>query len=173
MIRKAVLNDISNIEDTYNEHFEYETEHKAYTVFKKGVYPTRTDAEKAINAGTMYVYEENGAIAGSMIVDQVQPTEYVSIPWKDMFSKDEVMVIHLLLVRPSMSGKGIASSLIKYAAELSKNKHCKTLRLDTGGQNIPAISLYQKNGFEIIGSAPRKVGNVIAHKNHLYLEKLL
>lgn len=45
MIRKAVLNDISNIEDTYNEHFEYETEHKAYTVFKKGVYPTRTDAE--------------------------------------------------------------------------------------------------------------------------------
>ncbi len=173
MIRKAVSDDIRFIEDTYNEHFQYETEHEAFTVFKKGVYPTKADAKQAINAGTMFVYEENGNIVGSIIVDQIQPMEYADIPWKGNFSKEEVMVIHLLMVRPSMSGKGIASSLIRYAVELARNDQCKSLRLDTGSQNIPAVSLYKKSGFEIVANAPKKVGDVIAHKNHLYLEKVL
>ena len=53
MIRKAVFDDIDRIEETYNEHFEYEIAHKAFTVFKKGVYPTREDAEKAVNTGPL------------------------------------------------------------------------------------------------------------------------
>lgn len=173
MIRKAVMKDADLIEDAYNEHFQYELEHTAFTVFKKGVYPTREVAEQSIHAGTLFVYEENDMIAGSIIIDKIQPIEYAAIPWKRSFSENEVMVIHLLMVRPSMSEKGIATSLIKYATELAKENNCKTLRLDTGSQNIPAVSLYQKNGFEIIASAPKKVGDVIAHKNHLYLEKVL
>ncbi len=173
MIRKAVLNDIALIEDTYDEHFQYEIDHEAFTVFRKGVYPTRRDAEQAVKSGTMFVYEKNGDIGGSIIVDKVQPIEYANIHWRGTFSKDEVMVIHLLMVRPSMSGKGIASSFIKYAVELAREANCKTLRLDTGSQNIPAVSLYEKNGFEIVASGPKKVGDVISHKNHLYLEKLL
>ena len=35
MIRKATSDDIESIEDTYNEHFKHETEHGAFTVFKK------------------------------------------------------------------------------------------------------------------------------------------
>ena len=44
MIRKAILKDVNSIEDTYNEHFQYELNHTAFTVFKKGVYPTKDDA---------------------------------------------------------------------------------------------------------------------------------
>lgn len=173
MIRKANVNDIGLIEDAYNEHFQYEMNHTAFTVLKKGVYPTRTDAEQAINSGAMYVYEEGENIIGSIIVDKIQPTEYNNISWKVVSSEDEVMVIHLLMVRPSMSGKGIATSLINYAVELAKTNQCKALRLDTGSQNIPAVSLYKKNGFEIVARGTIKVGGKIEHKNHLYLEKLL
>ena len=173
MIRKAILKDVNSIEDTYNEHFQYELNHTAFTVFLKVVYPTKDDAERAIYAGALFVYEENGTIVGSIIIDKVQPIEYATIPWKEKLSEDEVMVIHLLMVRPSMSGKGIASSLIKFATELAQKNSCRALRLDTGSQNIPALSLYQKNGFEIIASASKKVGDVIAHKNHLFLEKIL
>ena len=173
MIRKAILKDVNSIEDTYNENFQYELNNTAFTVFKKGVYPTKDDAERAIYAGALFVYEENGTIVGSIIIDKVQPIEYATIPWKEKLSEDEVMVIHLLMVRPSMSGKGIASSLIKFATELAQKNSCRALRLDTGSQNIPALSLYQKNGFEIIASASKKVGDVIAHKNHLFLEKIL
>ena len=48
MIRKATFDDIELIEDTYNEHFKHELEHGAFTVFKKGIYPTRRDAEKPL-----------------------------------------------------------------------------------------------------------------------------
>lgn len=173
MIRKAIPDDLDLIEDAYDEHFTHEIAHKAYTVFKKGVYPTRADAERAIRMETLFVYEESGNIGGSIIIDKVQPAEYADIPWKGHFSKDDVMVIHLLMVRPSLSGKGIATSLMEYAVKLAKRSHCKALRLDTGSQNIPAVSLYKKNGFEIVASAPKKVGDGIPHKNHLYLEKVL
>ena len=112
MIRKATFDDIELIEDTYNEHFKHEMKHGAFTIFKKGIYPTRKDAERAVNHGTLYVYEENNSIAGSMIVDKVQPAEYTKITWGQTFANDEVMVIHLLIVRPSKTGKGIATSQV-------------------------------------------------------------
>lgn len=161
------------IEDTYNDHFKHEIEYGAFTVFKKGIYPTRKVAEKAVSVGTLYVYEENHNIAGSIIIDQVQPTEYTGIAWSQPLKDDEVMVIHLLLVRPSMAGKGVASSLVKYAIQLAKNHSCKALRLDTGSQNIPAVSLYKKLGFEILANTSMKVGNTIEHAGHLFLEKVL
>lgn len=173
MIRKATLNDIEQIEDTYNEHFKHEIEHGAFTVFKKGVYPTRKDAEKAIGVGSLYVYEKAGSVAGSIIIDKVQPTEYAGIVWGQTLTDDEIMVIHLLMVRPSMAGNGIASSLLRYAMEMAKNNSCKALRLDTGSQNIPAVSLYKKFGFQVVSTASMKVGNTIAHKGHFFLEKVL
>ena len=173
MIRKAILSDIELIEDTYNEHFKHEIEYGAFTVFKKGVYPTTKDAEKAINSGTLYVYEENNNIAGSIIVDDIQPAEYAGIVWTQPLKRNEIKVIHLLIVRPSMIRIGIASSLVNYAVELAKNNLCKAIRLDTGSQNIPAISLYKKLGFQIVATAHMKVGNIIEHSEHLFLEKVL
>lgn len=173
MIRQAVFDDIDLIEDTYNEHFKHEIENGAFTVFKKGIYPTKIDAVKAISTRSLFVYEENDNIAGSIIMDKVQPPEYAEIDWKKSLRDDEVMVIHLLMVRPSMAGKGVATSLIKYALELAKNSSCKVLRLDTGNQNTPAVSLYKKSGFQIVATAPMKVGAAIQHNNHLFLEKVL
>lgn len=173
MIRKATFDDIELIEDTYNEHFKHEMAYGAFTIFKKGIYPTRKDSEKAIDVGTLYVYEENNSIAGSIIVDKTQPIEYTKIVWGQTLANDEVMVIHLLMVRPSKSGKGIATSLVRYAIELAVNNSCKALRLDTGSQNIPALSLYKKLGFQIVAAASMNVGNAIEHSGHLFLEKLL
>ena len=86
------------------------------------------------------------------------------------------MVTHLLIVRPSMAENGIASSLMRHAMEMAKNNSCKVLKLDTGSQNIPnipTVSLYKKLGFQIIATASMKIGNTIAHKEHLFLEKVL
>lgn len=173
MIRQAIFDDIDLIEDAYNEHFKHEIEHGAFTVFKKGIYPTKKDAVKAISARSLFVYEENDNIAGSIILNKVQPIEYTKIDWGKVLRDDEVMVIHLLMVRPSMAGKGIASSLVKYAMELAKNSSCKVLRLDTGSQNTPAVSLYKKLGFHIVATDTMKVGGAIQHNNHLFLEKIL
>ncbi len=173
MIRPANTDDIEAIENAYNEHFEYELAHGAFTVFKKNVYPTRKDAENALKNNSLYVYIRENELCGSIIMDDKQPSEYRNICWSSRCGDKEVMVIHLLMVRPSMSGKGIAASFVKYAIELAESNSCKALRLDTGSQNIPAVSLYRKMGFEIVATAPMKVGDVIAHDNHLFLEKIL
>lgn len=173
MIRKAVFNDLELIEETYDEHFRYEAENGAFTVFRKGVYPTGKDAGKALNDGTLYVYEEGDNIAGSIIVDKTQPIEYKNVVWGKFVEDSKVMVIHLLMVRPSMAGKGIASALVRYAEELAKNNSCEVLRLDTGSQNVPAVSLYKKLGFKIAASGFMKVGGIVAHNEHLFLEKIL
>ena len=173
MIRKARIQDLDAIEQAYDEHFQYESEHTAYTVFKKGVYPTREGAQKAIEAGTMYVYEDGGELCGSVIIDDAVPEEYANVPWNVDCTDKEVLIMHLLMVRPSKSGRGIATAIIEYAADFAREQGCKALRLDTGGQNIPAVHLYEKNGFEIVLRAPKKVGGLIAHNDHLYLERKL
>ena len=93
MIRPANWNDLEAIENSYNEHFQYELEHGAFTVFKKNVYPTRKDAEKAIQNNSLYVFTKEKELYGSIIIDDIQPSEYENICWKMQCDDKEIMVI--------------------------------------------------------------------------------
>lgn len=173
MIRAAAAADLDGVEAGYLRHFAYERVHGAYTVFREGVYPTRRDAEKALRAGTLYVYERDGAVLGSVILDRRQPEEYRNINWPSGAAADRVLVIHLLMVRPDAVGKGVGSALVQYAEETARRRGCLVVRLDTGAQNTPAVSLYQKLGFQLAASSSMNVGGVIAHSGHLFFEKIL
>lgn len=173
MIRPASAADLDSIEESYHEHFEHEKKNGAYTVFREGVYPTRKDAEKALRDHTLFVFEENGVVLGSIILDSVQPEEYRKIEWPSGADDEHVRVIHLLMVRPNAAGKGVGSALIHYVAETAKQEGCTAIRLDTGAQNIPAASLYRRRGFRLAATASMKVGGAIAHEGHLFFEKIL
>lgn len=173
MIRQALISDLNKVENGYNEHFEYEKNHVAYTVLKKGIYPTKKTAENAIKNGTLYVYEENDDILGSIIAVTEQPKEYKNIEWLSQAENEKVIVIHLLMVRPDASGKGIGSALINYVTETAKQNAFTSVRLDTGAQNIPALTLYKKLGFQVAAISSMKVGGAISHKDHVFLEKVL
>ena len=82
-------------------------------------------------------------------------------------------MIHLLMVHPEARGRGIASSLLRFVTNMARRTGMQCLRLDTGAQNTPAISLYSHHGFTVAAHASRMVGGIIAHANHLYLERLL
>ena len=101
------------------------------------------------------------------------PEKYQEIAWPIKAEPFQVLVIHTLAVRPSKAGKGLGSAIVAFAGKLAKEKGCKVLRLDTGSQNIPAVTLYTKRGFSIVGSSSMKVGCVVAHSGHLFLEKAL
>lgn len=173
MIRAAAAADLDGVEAGYLRHFAYERVHGAYTVFREGVYPTRCDAEKALRAGTLYVYERDDAVLGSIILDRHQPEEYRNINWPSGAAEGRVLVIHLLMVRPDAAGKGVGSALVQYAEETARQRDCLAVRLDTGAQNTPAVSLYKKLGFQLAASSSMKVGGTIAHSGHLFFEKIL
>lgn len=173
MIRPAVMTDLDSIEQAYQEHFAHEQKYHAYTVFKEGIYPTRKEAERALLKEALYVYEENDIVLGSIILDGEQPEEYGKIDWPSHAEKECVNVIHLLMVRPCAAGKGIGSALVKYAEDIAKQRSCTAVRLDTGKQNIPAVSLYKKLGFRLAAVSSMKVGGMISHGEHLFFEKIL
>lgn len=171
MIRKAVLQDISAVEQVYTELLLYEKEHNAYTIWQLGVYPTRETAEKSLSDESLYVLEQNGEICASIIANQIQPKEYGAIKWNYYAKPEEVMVIHLLCVKPSKSGRGIGKELVQFIIQEAKRRNCKAVRLDTGLQNKPAMALYTKLGFELAGTDVMAVGGLITHKNHLFFER--
>lgn len=173
MIRKAIMADLDDIEAGFHEHFAHEKTHVAYTIFQEGVYPTRRDAERALREGTLYVYEEDGAVLGSIILDARQPEEYQNIDWPSGAAAEQVRVIHLLMVRPCAAGKGVGSALVGYAEDEARRRSCVAVRLDTGAQNTPAASLYKKLGFQLVKTSSMKVGGTIAHSGHLFFEKAL
>lgn len=165
--------DLDGIEQMYQEHFLHEKTYGAYTVFQEGVYPTRRDAQNALHEEALYVCEENGAVSGCMIVNGRQPEEYGNVNWPRRVPDEKVGVLHLLMVRPCGQGRGIGSALLNYAQESAKQHFCTVLRLDTGEQNRPAVSLYEKSGFQLAGISSMKVGGVISHNRHLFYEKEL
>lgn len=170
MVRKAVPADIDGVEKVYTDILSYEEEHGAFTVWKAGVYPTRETAEKALSGGDLYVIEHSGEICASMIMNRVQPEEYNKINWRYNVRSEETMVIHLLCVTPLKSGCGYGTEMIRFAVQQGRSLNCRTIRLDTGAQNKPAVALYTKLGFELAGTYAMAVGGVIEHNNHLFLE---
>lgn len=170
IIRKATWSDIDAVEKSYTELLLHEKEHGAYTVWELGVYPTRETAEKSVEEGSLYVMELEGEICGSIIANRIQPHEYGGIKWKYDAEPREVMVIHLLCIRPAKAGRGMGKALVEFVARQAKLMNCSTVRLDTGQQNKPAVALYTKLGFELAETASMSIGGLIPHDGHLFFE---
>lgn len=171
IIRKAIPQDIDQVERSYVELLLHEQEHGAYTAWKLGVYPTRETVEKSFTNGHLYVMEQDGEICASIILNQICPKEYDNIKWKYHAQSTEILVVHLLCVRPSKARCGIGKDMVQFAIREGIRLNCKTIRLDTGAQNKPAVELYQKLGFELAGTTAMNIGGLIAHNNHLFFEK--
>lgn len=173
MIRKAGLKDVDAVEKSYVELMLHEKEHGAYTVWTIGVYPTRETAEHALAEGSLYVLEQDGELCASIILNRSQPPEYAGINWKYPAAPENVLVIHLLCVRPSKAGRGCGKEMVRFALEEGRRSNCRAVRLDTGAQNKPAAALYAKLGFELAGTSSMAIGGLIAHSGHLFFEKAL
>ncbi len=152
MIRKATQNDINSVADIYDRLIDYESKTVSYTGWKKGVYPTSHEPETTVPLGTMYVCEENGKVLASMIINSNQADAYREMPWKYKACDENVLVIHTLCVDPEEKGKGIGSAMVGFAKEYAVQNGFEVIRIDTGVTNLPAQKMYEKLGFEKVGT---------------------
>ena len=151
MIRKATINDIASIARIYNDVIDYQNANGSYMSWIKNVYPTKKTALDALSLDTLYIYIENEKIAGSVILDCIQPSEYKKLSWKTAEDTRDALIIHTLCVDPKYMGMGIATEMLSFAKSLAKELNCSSIRLATNSKNIGAIHLYEKNDFSIIG----------------------
>lgn len=152
MIRKAAAADLPGIGEIYEAVFDREEQGPVYTNWLRGSYPTTEDARKALEAGTLYVGEEDGVLWGVVNLNGEQLPEYGRIPWSIPAEAEEVGVIHTLCVHPAQSGKGLAKRMVAFCEETARSQGKTVIRLDTWEGNAPTNHLYPSIGYGFAGS---------------------
>lgn len=146
MIRKANLNDISNIMEIIKATVE---EMKTYnnTQWDEN-YPQAKDFIDDVESGDLYVKDEFGHIKGFICVNFIEPAEYEGLNWA---STDKSMVIHRMAVNPEFRQQGVATEMMNFAEKLASDNNVVYLKTDTYSINTKMNSLFKKCGFNLVG----------------------
>lgn len=151
-IRPATAADIPAITAIYDAILDREEAGPVYTNWQRGKYPTADTARQALEAGTLYVGEENGFLWGVVNLNGIQLPEYDVIPWTIPAERDRVAVIHTLCIHPAASGQGRAKQMVAFCEEESRRQGKTIIRLDTWEGNDPANAMYPKLGYRFAGA---------------------
>lgn len=152
MICKATAADLPGIGAIYEAIFDKEDRGPVYTNWLRGTYPTVDSARQVLEAGTLYVGEDNGVLWGVVNLNGVQLPEYDKIPWSIPAEREEVGVIHTLCIHPAQSGKGLAKRMVAFCEETARAQGRTVIRLDTWEGNAPTNHLYPSIGYRLAGS---------------------
>ena len=172
LIRKAAQTDLDSVVRIYDEIHTAEEEGRCTTGWLRGIYPVRGTAEKALERGDLYVLEENGAIRGTALINQIQVDAYEGAPWKHRVPDEQVCVLHTLVISPKDFGKGFGTAFVRFYERYAAEHHCPELRIDTNARNRAARKMYRRLGYEEITIIPTAF-NGIPGVNLVLLEKHL
>lgn len=173
-VRLAKVSDLDAVENLYGELNDYlaEPNHVNYPRWSRGIYPLREHAEEGLNGDHLYVAEYQGKIVGTVIFLYEQEEVYQSVDWQIGFDVP-VIVIHVLAVHPAYFGCGVGETLLDYAANLGRKQGVKAIRLDTYEENLPAVRLYEKCGFQYMGMIDLGLEEIYGLKWYKVFEKVL
>ena len=159
IIEPGTSADIDELEKLYNELNDYLAATINYPGWIKGIYPIREDAVAGVNDNMLYVARTDGRIAGSVILNHQPEKAYENVRWKMELDYSCIFVIHTFVVHPSFLKIGVGHALMDYSLELAQSSGIKSVRLDVYEKNLPAISLYEKCGFEYIDTVDLGLGH--------------
>ncbi len=151
MIRKAAAADLPRVGEIYEAIFDKEDQGPVYTNWLRGTYPSVENSRQALEAGTLYVGEENGALWGVVNLNGLQLPEYDDIPWTIPAERERVGVIHTLCIHPAHSGRGRAKQMVAFCEEAARTQGKTVIRLDTWEGNAPANHMYPSLGYRFAG----------------------
>lgn len=172
-IRRAVLEDIPQVEAIYDRILTEEESGRTAVGWIRGVYPTEKTALDALEAGTLFVLEQDGVIAAAAKIDRNQVPEYAGAPWRYPDAPGpQVMVLHTLVVDPAQAGRGCGTEFVRFYERYAMEQGCPYLRMDTNARNTAARRLYARLGYREAGIVPC-VFNGIPDVQLVCLEKFL
>lgn len=173
MFRIATMHDLDRIAAIYDAVLDAEDAGLTTTCWARNVYPVRATAEKALERGDLFVAEtDDGMIAATAIINQIQVPEYVNCRWQYDAPDHQVMVLHTLAVDPAYHGQGIGTAFVRFYEQYAWDHHCPYLRMDTNARNTIARKLYKRLGYTEPGIVPC-VFNGIPNVQLVCLEKIL
>lgn len=154
MFRKATPGDIDTIAAIYADIHTEEEAGRTTTGWQRAIYPTRKTAEDSIALGDMFVAEQDGTVVAAARINREQVDVYADVPWEYVAADDEVMVLHTLVVSPTVKGQGLGSAFVAFYEQYARENGCTVLRMDTNERNLAARALYKKLGYREAGVMP-------------------
>lgn len=118
--------------------------------WRKGVYPSDAELRKSMDAGELYVLEDEGAIAAAVIINNEYNPSYEGLPWRVDAPPERVFMLHTLGVAPAMQGRGVTKRVVAECLATAREKGAECVRLDVLGGNEPAEKLYLAMGFYFV-----------------------
>jgi ribosomal protein S18 acetylase RimI-like enzyme len=91
------------------------------------------------------------AIDGAAIIGYVQICD-LSLPVKTATAYDQQL--NALYVHADYQGKGVGKSLMDAALKHPRLQNAENIYLDVWAENVKALNLYRRYGFEVIGETP-------------------
>lgn len=114
----------------------------------EGDYPNEHTMMQDIERGISYVATTDGKVVGTVCLDPEPEPAYDNeeLHWKT--PREGTLVVHRLAISKDSQGLGIASKLLKYAAEISPNGN---KRGDTSEENKRMRAVFEKAGYQQVG----------------------
>lgn len=112
-------------------------------------YPDRAHLLVDIAEGSMVVCEQDGDIAGFIVVNTDFPPEYSAVTWQ---TAGAAMCIHRMAVAPRFHGRGLAAGMVTFCENIARAKGFSCIHTDTNGKNVPVNALFQKLGYRFCGN---------------------
>lgn len=154
-IRKALKTDIDGVVSIYEKILDKEEKGEVSVGWIRGIYPTKATAEDALNNDELFVMEDNKKIVAAAKINKIQVPEYKNADWNEKDAPDDkIMVLHTLVVDPTVSGKGYGTKFVNFYEEYALKNGCHYLRMDTNEKNTSARRLYGKLGYTETGIVP-------------------
>ncbi len=154
MFRIAREEDVAAVVRLYEKAIDGEEAGTPQIGWLRGVYPTLETARKAFWEQDLYVYEEDGLILASAIINQEQPDSYAEGKWSASCDVQDVYVLHTLVVDSTAKGRGIGRRFVAFYEECARTAGCSYLRMDTNEINQPARALYASLGYNEVDVVP-------------------
>lgn len=152
---------------------------RAFTEGKYAQYISENEAEndweKYFEIGEIYVALHDVKLAGALVAYPLIWDKH--LPKQDLLSVEKSIYIAELMTDVTFQGKGIGTRLMNFFTENINREKYQTIVIRVWDENIPALSLYKKLGFQETGisiqQTKHRTVNEVFTMNKMYLTKQL
>lgn len=141
MIRKALAADLEEI--TSLAKIVRENMLKSGLNQWLGDYPAYNDFYRDFKNDALYIKVIEDKIIGSISILPENDPAYLEVSWQS----DKALVVHRVLVEPSLQGKGIGQELINHSFSLAKEKGYEAVKIDTHPDNLKMQKMLKSLNF--------------------------
>ena len=150
-IQKCGEEDVVRAGAFYDRVVRWLNEHVNYPRWICGVYPSEGSARAMTEADAQYLCLRGGEIVGAFAICTAPQGKYQKTRWSRDLAEGEYLVLTAVAVDPELRRQGLGSQIIRFCVDRAKAGGFRAIRVDIVPTNVPARSLFERNGFTYAG----------------------